>query len=540
MHSFLFRIFSAALLFVVSAHAQQSSTWDVIQQDILNHNCVTCHSTGTSFARQSGLVLSQDVAYENLVDVPSKNTAATDRGLLRVSSAGGFRGIAESFFWEKINAPNEEHFYNDHPGYGQIMPLGLPFLTNGQLEFVSQWIKAGAPKTDSVASLALLADTSRYEPPAFKVLSPPEKGFQFHMGPFDVWPAQVHDREFLYFEPFETSEDLFISRYEISMRPGSHHFIVYNYPEGKAKPPARTFRDVRDAQGKTDILVLLQLIELFPFSYFAGTQTPYANFHFPKDMALRLPKGSGFDLNSHSVNRTAETQIGEAYINFFTVDRSEIKRVIEYDNFGNDSFNLPPHEVTTVEASFTFKETRHLVQLTSHAHEKMVEFSIYGVGGQHDGELLYWTNDWEHPPILELDPPLTMQQGEGVRFVTIYDNPTDQAVSFGQLSSDEMQFMFYLYYTGDVLTDVTEEHTTPTEFELEQNYPNPFNPGTQIRYSLAKNSVVTLKVYDLAGREVQTLVNQFQLAGTHSQLFDGSGLTSGVYFLSIAGWRYQY
>lgn len=73
----------------------------------------------------------------------------------------------------------------------------------------------------------------------------------------------------------------------------------------------------------------------------------------------------------------------------------------------------------------------------------------------------------------------------------------------------------------------------PKVFSLNQNFPNPFNPGTTINYQLPANSFVTLKVYDLIGREIATLVNEVRQAGYHSVPFNASSLSSGLYFYRI-------
>ena len=69
----------------------------------------------------------------------------------------------------------------------------------------------------------------------------------------------------------------------------------------------------------------------------------------------------------------------------------------------------------------------------------------------------------------------------------------------------------------------------PTDFILEQNYPNPFNPSTQIEYHLAKETHVTLSIFDALGRSVATLVDEVKNAGTYSVPFSGNGLASGMY-----------
>ncbi len=69
--------------------------------------------------------------------------------------------------------------------------------------------------------------------------------------------------------------------------------------------------------------------------------------------------------------------------------------------------------------------------------------------------------------------------------------------------------------------------------QLNQNYPNPFNPLTKIKYQIAKNSFVTLKVYDVLGRKVETLVNEKQTAETYEVTFSGVKYSSGIYFYRI-------
>lgn len=94
-----------------------------------------------------------------------------------------------------------------------------------------------------------------------------------------------------------------------------------------------------------------------------------------------------------------------------------------------------------------------------------------------------------------------------------------------------------IYYKRDPTGNPTEIINTnleiPITFSLKQNYPNPFNPSTIISFQLPVNSQVSLKVFDVMGREVQTIVNDRLQAGTYESTFDGSGLNSGVYIYKL-------
>lgn len=420
-----------------------TSTWDVIQTVILDKNCVECHVAGASFATQSDLVLTSNVAYSQLVNRTPNNPTARADGLTLVGTEG-LASAGKSFLWEKINAPNQAHYFDDHPGYGALMPLGKPPLTNGELEFVLQWILAGAPSSGNVVDLGLLDDTERYEAPEFEPLPVPTSGVQFHLGPWDVAPN--FEREFFYYEPLNNDQPLFVNRVDMAMRPGSHHLILYdlsdNIPEILVPEP-QVFREIRDANGNYIPSTLMITSHL---NFVTGTQWPRMTYHYPPGVAMRIPADAGFDINAHYVNRSSEIIQGEIYANLHTVDSSQVEHVAERLFMNNLDINLPPNATTTLNKTFVVDKKVQIFQLFSHAHEHMTEFRVFIDGGPRDGELVYIAYDWEHPPILELNPTLTLEAGQGLRLQATYNNDTNSTINFGFLSSDEMMILFGAYY----------------------------------------------------------------------------------------------
>ncbi|MDA0197015.1 MAG: hypothetical protein O2887_18605 [Bacteroidetes bacterium] len=420
-----------------------TSSWEVIQTQIFKANCVVCHSDGTSFARQSDLILTKDAAYNNLIDRAPKNAAAAADGLMLLETKG-LESLYTSFLWEKINASDQEHFYEDHAEYGEMMPLGLPSLTNGELEYIRKWIIAGAPEVGLVADETLLDDSTRFETPNdnFEALLQPESGVQLHLGPFEVQPN--FERELFEFQVLGNTQDLFVKRIEITMRKGSHHFIFYDFEPGTSLPTANEIRDVRDENNRYIISTLEKMTKhVFVF----GTQLRNTDYTYPEGVALRVPAGKGFDLNAHYANYSDEIVTGELYINLNTIDQSEVQHLAQKLFLSEQDFALPPQQESSVTANYTFNEKRTIFMLTSHAHQHMKEFRISIIGGPKDGQLVYFTNDWEHPVLLEYDPPIVLNPGEGLRGDALYYNDTDNTLRFGLLSVEEMMIIFGSYYT---------------------------------------------------------------------------------------------
>jgi endo-1,4-beta-xylanase len=155
---------------------------------------------------------------------------------------------------------------------------------------------------------------------------------------------------------------------------------------------------------------------------------------------------------------------------------------------------------------------------------------------------------------LDIDGPSDAIQLQGYQriFPALYEHPGVQGITLwgwrpGLWRNDQMAYIVnsngserpamewlrdYLD-TVDVTVSVDDITETPNEFRLDNNYPNPFNPTTNIRYSIASTSKVTLKIFDVIGTEVKTLVNEVKSPGQYTVTFNAQGLASGIYFYQL-------
>lgn len=101
-------------------------------------------------------------------------------------------------------------------------------------------------------------------------------------------------------------------------------------------------------------------------------------------------------------------------------------------------------------------------------------------------------------------------------------------------SSNQQHSGFWYIYSNSLTTSIeSEEDIMPVNFKLEQNYPNPFNPSTIIKFAIAEQSTVVIKIYDITGSEVITLVNEEMDAGWYQREFNAAGLSSGIYLVRL-------
>lgn len=416
-----------------SGSSDPKGTWANIQEKIITPSCATsgCHaSTSDGTYNQHGLVLTASSAYNNLVNAASKNAAANSAGLLRVK-AGDY---INSLMYQKINC---------HSGlYGATMPLGGPNLTEGQIEYIKQWIIKGAPETGSVVDEAVLANTTVcFE--MFTALAPPapSEGFQLTINPFSVSPHT--EREVFIRRNTPNTTTVYVNKFTLKGRPNSHHFVLYGFQNMTQLPQANTLRDLYNANGTVNQATFLQMQNHI---FLGGGTDVNSTYNFPEGIALKVQGNMPLDLNAHYFNHQTTPITGENYINMYTVPQANVVHEARTLNFPNYNFSIPAHTRKTITTDFTFSSAVNVIMLTSHFHKRGEKFQIKILGGPRNGEVVYESMDWAHPLVKNFTTPIQLQAGEGLTSVVTYNNTTNQTISFGLTSEDEMNIIFGYYY----------------------------------------------------------------------------------------------
>jgi len=163
-----------------------------------------------------------------------------------------------------------------------------------------------------------------------------------------------------------------------------------------------------------------------------------------------------------------------------------------------------------------------------------------------NNEFMMWYSGLDNLDLLRIGYATS---SDGINWAKVDGNGTNGACFDDGVTASvvKIENTYHMWYTRNIISYATSGGGTdiedfnagkiPTFFTLAQNYPNPFNPTTRISYLLPGSEFVSLKVYDIIGREIKTLVSEFQTAGTYSINFDANELTGGIYLyrLQIGG-----
>lgn len=409
-------------------------TWAIIQDDILTLSCATsgCHgSTSDATYAQHNLLLNSSKAYENLVNVVSKNEAAKTAGLLRVKPGH----YMMSLLFQKIDCQTPSK-------YGATMPLGGTNLTSGQIEFIKQWIIKGAPKKGSVVDESILTSNTVCSQ-AFVPMTAPAatEGFQLAINSFTVSPKT--EREVFVNRISPNTSTVYVNKITMQGRPNSHHFVLYGFQNNTLIPPANQLRDLYNTNGTLNLTTFGQMQNHI---FLGGGTDVNTTYTFPPGVALKIPPATALDLNAHYFNLQNTNLLGENYINLYTVSQANVLKEAQSINFANYNFSIPANSRKTITTNFTFDKEVTVITLTSHFHKLGEKFQIKVLGGPRNGEVVYENTDWEHPIVINLAKPIQLKAGEGLTSVVTYNNTTTKTVNFGLTSEDEMNIIFGYYY----------------------------------------------------------------------------------------------
>ena len=149
----------------------------------------------------------------------------------------------------------------------------------------------------------------------------------------------------------------------------------------------------------------------------------------------------------------------------------------------------------------------------------------------------------------ELDPMLELFDSNDNLLTEVWDNANAKILNFVLPYSDTYA-LFLSDFAGDeigdywfrfqknLITRVNNNQSIPFGFSLGQNYPNPFNPNTKIKYSVPQSSNVVIKIFDVLGNEIETLVNEEKPVGRYEVIFNAARLPSGVYFYRLKAGKF--
>ncbi len=543
----LFTLLLAAAFMPFTLSAQESTFEKVVS--IFETNCSSPYCHGGS--NPLNLTGDANAIFNSLVGATPTNPAAAAKGNLLVDP--GYPD--NSYLFRKVNNGLYDHTEALEVAEGNPMPNAVG-LSNVDTELIRQWILLGAPEEGEVDDLAAIEDF--YAGDALEGVEPldppaPEEGFQVYMGRVFLQPGE--EREYLKKQIVPLGDSLEIVGIHVRMNTYSHHYAVSKFIDSEA------------AEGQPEGMVpvdnLLDQIDYFLSSEFVtGGQYWETIYEMPENTAYRWEDEPVLNLNYHIKNYSSLGVLpAEAYINFYTQPRYTAEYALEaatvsygMTNEGSSPFDLQI-EPNATDTTFTMRwvdeestDDLHIFMLTPHTHQLGVDYDMYlsdadGNKGEQVLEGFYDPThtfdqgyyDYTHPPVRLFEPLMTIKENEGMIMEATYNNPTDEVVTFGPTTNDEMFIGYVIYYRTPGLIDGIDAENTVLENTSLSAVPNPYQDQTSIQFNLNETADVNLRVFNSLGQEVSVLFNGTLPAGKQQLPFNAieRNLPAGVYVAKL-------
>ena len=376
----------------------------------------------------------------------------------------------------------------------------------------------------------------------------PGEGYQLYFGTLFLPPNG--EKETHKMQAVGNADTIEIYRIEVFTHDFSHHTVLQKYhPEEVATAAC----EVREVNGIIDAYDFY-----FTTDFVLNSQLPHSDIVLPQGTAFIWEENAHVDLNYH-IKNYSETAIlpAEFYVNLYTQPKGTAERTMKSETVyygGNNPFslNIDNNGLDTLFSFDYFQdsepEKRDYWMMQGHTHSLGIDYDIFlrnpdGSKGNQIYEGFYNADhtfdqgyfDFEHPPVLQLDPMLPVDMANGLVFEATFNNGGPAPVGFGLTTEDEM-FAGYLLYTLDKSTDIAP--ILPDVENIAFNvYPNPsLDSKYQLEFTLAETAQVSLKLYDLAGKQLHDFVNKQSLnAGKHRQSLSLDGVLpqQGMYLLEL-------
>lgn len=232
----------------------------------------------------------------------------------------------------------------------------------------------------------------------------------------------------------KNADPIFVNRITQTLAPGSHHLVVYRSTETKEKPEPF---DCTPFLG-----VLSGTVPIFI------SQIGDEELNYPEGVALKFDADQMIRIEAHYLNTTGEQIEAKSEIHFETVDADAVAHQAGFLFYGTGDISIPPFSEFVSKPVFKVPPKGSKVfGLTSHQHHYGTYFEIEkATSSSGPGTVIYENDNWEEPPVILFDPPLTFADGEGLRWTCTWQNTSSKTVSFGESANSEMCFLWAYYY----------------------------------------------------------------------------------------------